>query len=123
VGAHAQHLAGAAFAALDHADHAGLADARHHLVAAERLELVDDYPGGALHLIQNLGVLMDVAAPLGDLVLHGGNAVDDGHEGSLELLGAKRERWETRVAARLPAGKQIAPRGSSYTEGMEAKHR
>ena len=64
VGAHADHLAGAALAALDDADHAGPADARHHLVAAEGLELVGDHAGGAMHLVEDLGVLMDVAAPL-----------------------------------------------------------
>ena len=33
-----------------------------------------------MHLVENFRVLVDVASPFGDLVLHGGNAVDDGHE-------------------------------------------
>ena len=65
----------------------------------------------AMHLVEDLGVLMDVAAPLGDLVLHGGNAVDDGHEGSLELLGAKRERWETRGNRELAGRQADRPQG------------
>ena len=40
---------------------------------------------------RDLGVFVDVATPFGDLVLHGGNAVDDGHERSPCVAG--REDW------------------------------
>ena len=72
---------------LDDADHAGLADAGHHLVATEGFELVGNDAGGPMHVVEDLGVLMDIATPLRDLVVHGGNAVDDGHWGSFDLSG------------------------------------
>ena len=63
VGAHADHLARGGLATPDDADHARPADAGHHLVAAECLELVGDDPGRAVHVVEHLRVLMDVAAP------------------------------------------------------------
>ena len=77
VGAQADDLARRRPAAADHADDAGPADARHHLVAAERPQLVGDDPGGAVDVVEELRVLVDVAAPGGDLVGHVGDAVDD----------------------------------------------
>ena len=53
---------------MDDADHAGPADARHHLVAAEGLELVGDDAGGAVHVVHELGMLVQVAAPRRDLI-------------------------------------------------------
>src|SRR5262249_31479099 len=60
-------------------DHARPTDAAHHLVAAESLELLGDDAGRAMHLVEDLRMLVDVAAPAGDLVLHGSDAVDDWH--------------------------------------------
>ena len=72
-------LAARAALALDDADDAGPADAGHDLVAAECLELVGDDAGGAVHVEEELGVLVEIAAPAGDLVGKVGDAVDDGH--------------------------------------------
>ena len=70
----------ARLAAADHADDAGPADAGDDLVAAERPELVGDDAGGAVHVVEQFGILVEVAAPGGDLVREVGDAVDDGHE-------------------------------------------
>ena len=66
-------------ASLDDANDAGLADPGHHLVAAEGLEFFLHDPGRAMHLVKQLRVFMDVPAPGRNLVLHAGNAIDDGH--------------------------------------------
>ena len=52
--------------AADDADHAGAADAGHHLVAAEALQLVGDHAGGAVHVEQQLRMGVDVLPPGGD---------------------------------------------------------
>jgi hypothetical protein len=79
VGAQADGLSRRAFAAADDADHAGAADARHHLVAAERLELVGDRGRRAMHVVHEFRMGMQVMPPVGDLVMQVGDAVDDGH--------------------------------------------
>ncbi len=45
------------------------------------LQLLGDQRAGAVRLEQDLGVLVDVPAPGGDLVLQFGEAVLDGHVG------------------------------------------
>ena len=84
VGAHADHLA-ARLVAADDADDAGAADARHDLVAAERLELLGDARRRAVDVVLQLRMGMDVVAPFGDFAVQVGDTVDDGHGGSLEV--------------------------------------
>ena len=79
VGPQADGLARGRFAAADHADDAGAADARHHLVAAEFPQAVGDDAGGAVDFVEQLRVLVEVMAPGGHFVGEGGDAIDDGH--------------------------------------------
>ena len=44
-------------------------------------KLIGDDAGGAMDLVEQLRVLMEVMAPGGHFVGEGGDAVDDGHEG------------------------------------------
>jgi len=67
-------------AATDHPHHAGAADAGHHLVAAETFQLLGDGSGGAMHVIEELRMGVDVVPPGGDLAVQVGNAVDDRHQ-------------------------------------------
>src|SRR5439155_5406191 len=57
-------LAASALAAND-ADHPGAADPGHHLIAAEALELLGYGAGGAMHVVEKLGMRVDVASPRG----------------------------------------------------------
>ena len=79
VGAQRHHPAGRRLAPVDDADDAGLADARNDVVAAEGFELLRHDTGGAVHVEPELRVRMQVAAPRGDLLVHGGDAVHDWH--------------------------------------------
>jgi hypothetical protein len=49
--------------AADDADHAGAADAGHHLVAAEALELLRHDARGAMHVEQQFRMGVDVLPP------------------------------------------------------------
>ena len=49
-------------AASDDADHAGTPDPGHHLVAAEAFELLGDRRGGAMDVVEQLRMGMDIAA-------------------------------------------------------------
>ena len=82
VGAQPDHLAAVALGAADDADHAGAADAGHHLVAAEGAQLVGDRRGGAVDVELQFGMGVQVVPPGGDLVMQVGNAVDDRHQDS-----------------------------------------
>ena len=75
VGADADHAPASRRAALDDGDDAGAADALHHLVAAELPALLGDDARGAVHVVEQLRVLVEVAAPDADLVGHLGHAV------------------------------------------------
>jgi hypothetical protein len=77
-------------ASLDHAHHARLSDAGCDLVAAEAAQLLGDERSRAMHVVEQFRVLVEVAAPGGDLVVKVGNAVDDGH-GNLRMGRRKRE--------------------------------
>ena len=66
-------------AAADHPNHAGAADAGHHLVAAEAFQLLGDGRRSAMHVIKELRMGMNVVPPGGDLAMQVGNAVDDRH--------------------------------------------
>jgi hypothetical protein len=79
VGTQPDHLARPAAAAADDADHAGAPDPRHHLVAAECLELLGDRSRGAVDVIEQLGMGMNIAPPGGDLGMKVGNTIDDRH--------------------------------------------
>ena len=72
----------AATAALDDADDAGPADAGDHLVKAEAAELLGDGRGGAVDVVHDLGMAVDVVAPRSDLVVEIGETIDDGHKHS-----------------------------------------
>ena len=79
VGAQPDHLARAVAGAADDTDHAGAPDPRHHLVAAEPFELLGDRRGGAVDVVEQLGMGMDVAPPGSDLGMEVGNTIDDRH--------------------------------------------
>ena len=79
VGAQAHHPARRGLAALDNADHAGLADAGHDLVAPECRQLVGNDAGRAVHVEAELGMLVQILAPLRNFVLHSRDTVDDWH--------------------------------------------
>ena len=71
VGAQADHLARLALAAVDHPDHAGSAEARHHLVAAEAFKFLGDGRRRALHVIEQFRVGVQIVPPFGDFALRG----------------------------------------------------
>ena len=64
----------------DDADDAGTADARRHLIDAEAPEQLGDFAGGAVHVVLQLGVPVEVAPPGNDLGMELRDAVEDGHE-------------------------------------------
>ena len=66
-------------AAADDADDAGAADAGDDLVAAEALELFGDRRRGAVHVVEQFRMGVQVAPPFGDLGVQVGDAVDDRH--------------------------------------------
>ena len=85
VGAQPDHLDVAVarrLAALDDADHAGAAETGRDFVAAELPQPVRDEGRGAMHVVQQFGMLMDIPAPGLDIGLQIGDAVDDGHGSS-----------------------------------------
>jgi hypothetical protein len=88
VGAHADDFLGVALAAPDDADHAGAADPRHDLVAAEFAQLLGHGSGGARNVVQELRMRVQVVPPFGDVAGEVGDAVDDRHRADLR----KRER-------------------------------
>ena len=84
VGAKPDHLdfALAGLLALDDADDAGAAEAGRDLVAAELAQAIRHECCGAVHVVEQFGVFMDIAAPGLDIGLQIGDAVDDGHGNS-----------------------------------------
>ncbi len=80
IGAQADDLRRRGLAALDDADHAGLADPGHHLVAAEIAQMLRNNPCRPVHVILQFGMHMQVAPPRGDVVRELMDAVDDGHD-------------------------------------------
>ena len=67
--------------ALDDADDAGPAEPCRNLVAAELPQAVRHERRGAMHVVQQFGMFMDIPAPGRDIGLQIGDAVDDGHGG------------------------------------------
>jgi hypothetical protein len=65
---------------LDDADHAGAADAGLHDIAAKGSELVGDEGGRVVDVVEQLRVLVKMAPPLRNLILHFGDAIDDRHD-------------------------------------------
>ncbi len=49
------------------------------IVAAEFPQLVGDEARGAVHVVLQLGMRVEIVPPRGDLVGEAGDAVDDGH--------------------------------------------
>ena len=84
VGAKPDHLdlALAGLLALDDADDAGTAKAGRDLVAAELAQPVSHECCGAVDVIEQFGMFMDIAAPGLNIGLQIGDAVDDGHGNS-----------------------------------------
>jgi hypothetical protein len=68
VGPKADHPVRGIAPALDDSHDPGLAEAGHHLVAAEALQLFGDDPGRAVHVEHELGVLVQVATEAGQLL-------------------------------------------------------
>src|SRR5262249_24386636 len=65
--------------AADHTDHAGAADAGDHLVTAEGLELLTHRGGGAVHVVEEFRMSVDIVTPGRDLAVQIGDAIDDRH--------------------------------------------
>ena len=107
VGAQPDHLA-AGLAAADDADDAGAADAGHHLVAAETLELFRHRGRRAVHVVLQLRMGVHVAAPGGDLVVQVGDAIDDRHgacpRSAAHPAGRQLSKVHTKRRARLANG-------------------
>ena len=82
VGAQADHVDPAAPAllpALDDADHTGLAEAGRDLITAEFPQTIRDECCGAVHIIKQFRMRMDVPAPSLNFRLQVGDTVHDGH--------------------------------------------
>ena len=92
---------------MDDADHAGAADTRHHLVAAERLELFGDRAGGAVHVEQQFRMGVQVLPPGGDLMVQVGDAVDDRH-------GTLRAAWAAPISLANPGPAEFKKAGGAY---------
>ena len=83
VGAQPDHLdvgARGRLAALDDADHAGAAEAGCDLIATEFPQPVGHECRGAVHVVHQFGMGMDIPAPGLNIRLQIGDAIDDGHE-------------------------------------------
>ena len=65
----ADDFAASVLLALDHADNARAAYARHHLVDTEVLQLLFDHTRRAVDIEQQFGIGVNVTPPLRDLVL------------------------------------------------------
>jgi hypothetical protein len=63
----------------DHADNTGAAKTRGDLVTAEFAKPFGDECRGALHIVEQFGMLVDVPAPGLDIGLQISDAIDDGH--------------------------------------------
>ncbi|EKD60278.1 MAG: hypothetical protein ACD_54C00840G0001, partial [uncultured bacterium] len=82
VGAQPDHPASRVGLALDHHHNTGAANALGHFIAAETPAEFSHLGGGAMHVKQQLGVLVEILPPSGDLGQHLGETVLDGHDGS-----------------------------------------
>ncbi len=79
VGADADDAAARIAPPPDEADHPGAADPLRHLVAAEFAQPGRNDRRRAAGVVQKLWMLMEIAAPCGDLVVHLGNSILDRH--------------------------------------------
>jgi hypothetical protein len=77
--------------ALDQADDAGAADAFDDLIDTEGAQQLGDALGGAVDVVAQLGVFVEIAAPGGDLGVKVGNTVDHRHAGTLPAGCAGRQ--------------------------------
>src|SRR5262249_23131805 len=93
--------------------------AGHHLVATEGPELIGDDAGGALDVEADLGMRVEVLAPERDFVLHGSDAIDNGHSSSPAATkrGRQPSGWRTK---RKTPGAMPAARASRAENRAEA---
>ncbi len=100
--------------ALDDADHAGLAEPRGDLIAAELPQPIRHECCSAVHFIHQFGIFMDIAAPGLNIGLQIGDAVNDGHRvfslgwNTLASVACKR-----RTTQQPPGGPALPPRPGS----------
>ena len=69
-------------AAVNDADHPRAPYACFHFVDAKAFEQLGNFSSGAMNLIEQFGMRMEIATPGGDLLVHVGNRIDDGQFGS-----------------------------------------
>ncbi len=79
IGAKPDHFAAGGPAPANHADDAGAADAGRNLVNAELLETVGNLRRCPMHVVLQLGMAVQIAAPGSDVVLKIGEAVNNRH--------------------------------------------
>ena len=65
---------------MNDAHHPGASDPGHYLVAAEAPELVGDRGSGAMDVVEQFGMGVQVVPPSCDIAVQVGNAVDDRHQ-------------------------------------------
>ncbi len=80
VGAKANDARACALSALDHADDAGSPKPRAHFVAAEFGKARGDEGGGLIDVVEQLGMGVEMAAPLLGVGRKGGEGGADGHD-------------------------------------------
>ena len=112
---------GRRLAALDDADDAGAAETCRDFVAAEFPQALRHECCGAMHVVQQFGVLMDIPAPGLNIGLQIGDAVNDGHGNSrfglsafslssTQPRSAQHSSGSSRVSAMSPNGCRLCPR-------------
>ena len=89
VGAKSHHLR-PRLVAPDDPDHAGPANARHHLVTAKGFQFVGHQRRRPVNVVLQLRVGMDVVPPAGDFPVQVGDAVDNRHGRFLVWRGSLR---------------------------------
>ncbi len=80
VRAQADDLAALALLAANDTDHAGLANARNHLVTPELAQFVGDQSGGTVDVVLQFGVGVDIVAPGFNVIEILGQTVDQRHK-------------------------------------------
>ena len=64
---------------LDHTNNTGVPNALNHVITAKSAQLLCNQRAGAMGIEQNFRMLMDVTSPRGDVGVHFGKTVLDGH--------------------------------------------
>ena len=103
----------AGFMALDDAYHAGSAKTGCDFIAAEFPQPLSHEGGGAVHIVEQFGVGVDIAAPSLNVWLQIGDAIDDRHGARSRLnnspLLARKPRSAQTLKGLDPAGGALAP--------------